>query len=491
MLELLIQDGWEDWRELARQAIRRDLPPASLQWRDGRDAQATLFGAMSDGDGPSDTRSALRERPVQRPRPPVPRTFITKAATAAHHSDPQRWELLYRVLWRLTHGEKHLLEVQTDPLVDRMRDLRKAVRRDAHKMKAFVRFRRVDTTAKQESGRERYVAWHRPDHYIVPYVAPFFADRFKAMDWAILTPHASVAWDGDTLEYGPGVERGEAEELAGRDDLEEMWKTYYGAIFNPARIKLKAMQAEMPKKHWPTMPETETITELLRQAPERVKAMETHRPASPDLGPIEELGWEQLASACRSCDACERCEAPGVGEAVFGEGNRRADVVLVGEQPGDREDRVGRPFVGPAGGVLDEALQAAGLARDEIYLTNAVKHFGFTERGGKRIHDSPDAYITEMCKPWLEAELSRIQPRVVVALGRTAARVLSGRHVAISRERGEFLRGGKYAAALLPTFHPAAIVRAPDGDATHRRFEALVEDLTAARDRVDRDSSAS
>jgi DNA polymerase len=145
--------------------------------------------------------------------------------------------------------------------------MEKSVRRDAHKMKAFVRFRTV--TGREGEG-DHYVAWHRPDHLIVPLVATFFRDRFGVMRWTILTPDASVAWDGSDLTFGPGVPQREAPQP---DDLEAMWKTYYASVFNPARIKLSAMRAEMPKKHWPTLPETEIIDDLLRDAPRRVEEM--------------------------------------------------------------------------------------------------------------------------------------------------------------------------------------------------------------------------
>ena len=138
--------------------------------------------------------------------------------------------------------------------------MQKAVTRDVHKMKAFVRFRRVESS----DDSENYIAWHRPDHRIVRLAAPFFARRFKGMNWTILTPDESVTWDQNDLHYGPGVPASEAPD---DDVLEELWKTYYASIFNPARVKVATMKREMPVRHWPTLPEAELIEELLQQAP--------------------------------------------------------------------------------------------------------------------------------------------------------------------------------------------------------------------------------
>lgn len=465
MYELTIDQGWEQWRDVARSAIRRGVAPDQIQWSDARDGQRSLWeGGAAEGI------ECLQSRPVERDRPRVPETFVKWGRAVAHHRDPGRWPLLYRVLWRLAGDEPRLLRHQTDDHVDRLRSMYKAIRRDAHKMKAFVRFREVD----EEKGAH-YIAWHRPDHLIVPYVADFFADRFAGMRWTIVTPDASVAWDGESLEYGPGLQRSETPEA---DDLEEMWRTYYGAIFNPARIKTSAMKAEMPVKHWSTLPETAEIPELLRNAPERVRKMAAETPESAAAEVPDDPEWDDLEGACLACTSCDRCR--DATQAVFGEGDREASLVLVGEQPGAEEDRIGRPFVGPAGGVLDRALEEAGLAREELYLTNAVKHYGSTESGGRHYHESPDSYVTEMCEPWLHAELELVAPDLVVALGRTAATMVTGRHVAVSRERGNELRCGGPAEGVVPTFHPAAVLRQPGDAASEQRFASLVADLKSA-----------
>ena len=162
-----------------------------------------------------------------------------------------------------------------------------------------------------------------------------------------------------------------------------------------------------------------------------------------------------------SVQACKGCPLHAdATQAVFGEGPRHAELAMVGEVPGDKEDQAGHPFVGPAGALLDEALAAAHLDRKDIYLTNAVKHFKFTRRGKRRIHDKPTRYEITACKPWLDAELDLVEPRVVVVLGAVAAQALLGNSFRVTRSRGEPLDTGEY--TTLATVHPASVLRAPD-----------------------------
>jgi uracil-DNA glycosylase family protein len=188
----------------------------------------------------------------------------------------------------------------------------------------------------------------------------------------------------------------------------------------------------------------------------------------------------ELAEAARGCQGCPLYE--NATQTVFGEGNIRARFVLVGEQPGDVEDRRGRPFVGPAGKLLDRALEEAGLDRDEGYVTNAVKHFKFTmaSSGKRRIHAKPDAYEMAACRPWLTAELNRIRPELVVLLGATAAQSLLGSGFRVTKSRGQLLPGPAGSdAQLLATIHPSAVLRAsPDG--RDEAYAGLVTDLRVA-----------
>jgi len=184
------------------------------------------------------------------------------------------------------------------------------------------------------------------------------------------------------------------------------------------------------------------------------------------------------AARCRACDLWRRAT-----QTVFGAGDPRAKIVLVGEQPGDQEDRAGRPFVGPAGRVLEEALAAAGVDVAHVYLTNAVKHFKWEPRGKRRLHAKPRLSEIQACQPWLELELSRLQPRVVVCLGTTAARAVLGRPVTVAANRGRVL-STELSPAVFVTAHPSAILRAPDAAARARGRAQLVADLRQAAARA-------
>jgi uracil-DNA glycosylase len=183
----------------------------------------------------------------------------------------------------------------------------------------------------------------------------------------------------------------------------------------------------------------------------------------------------EAVQGCRGCDLYENAT-----QAVFGEGPARARVVMVGEQPGDKEDLAGKPFVGPAGGVLDRAIDDAGLDRDEIYVTNIVKHFRFVLRGQKRIHKKPDLEQIRACTPWLEAELARIGPEVLVLLGATAAQGVLGRAFRVTRERGTFV-DSPLAPLVTATVHPSSILRTRTDEERRVAFNGLVHDLRVVR----------
>ena len=181
-----------------------------------------------------------------------------------------------------------------------------------------------------------------------------------------------------------------------------------------------------------------------------------------------------LRSAAAGCKACDLWKTGT--QTVFGEGASHARVMFVGEQPGDKEDLAGKPFVGPAGAVLDKALQAAGIARDEIYVTNMVKHFKWEPRGKRRIHKKPNAMEIAACRPWLEAELAVTRPRVVVLLGATAAQALLGKSFKVTQRRGELIPSD-LASYVMATVHPSSILRAPDDDSRHAEMARFIDDM--------------
>ncbi|CAO3457053.1 Domain often clustered or fused with uracil-DNA glycosylase / Uracil-DNA glycosylase, putative family 6 (EC 3.2.2.27) [Azospirillum argentinense] len=396
--------------------------------------------------------------------------------TVVCHGDPERYALLYRLVWRVLNGERALLDQHADPLVHRLERLDKAVRRDIHKMHAFLRFRAL----RDPDGGERYVAWFEPDHHIVEAVAPFFVERFESMVWTILTPKGSLHWDRQHLMTGPPTERPDS--LAD-DRFAEGWLRYYESTFNPARVNPTAMRAEMPRKYWANMPETAAIPAMVRSAPARVQAMLEAEAAIPRrrmpekaVAAMARQAPESLAELNRLIQRSEPL-VPGATQAVLGEGPEGAVIAIVGEQPGDQEDRDGRPFVGPAGQLLTAALEEAGIDRGGLYLTNAVKHFKFVQRGKRRIHQSPTAGEVKHYRWWLMTELGFVRPRLVVALGATAALALAGRSVSVLRERGPMAFDGWDGFV---TVHPSYLLRLP-GDEERRRAQAeFVADLRRA-----------
>ncbi len=184
---------------------------------------------------------------------------------------------------------------------------------------------------------------------------------------------------------------------------------------------------------------------------------------------------QQSVQTCRGCDLYAHAT-----QAVFGEGPTSAQIVFIGEQPGDEEDRRGHPFVGPSGKLLDRALADAGIDRSLVYVTNAVKHFKFEERGKRRLHKKPNGLEIKTCRPWLEAEINLIQPPIIVCLGATAAQSVFGSAYRVTKERGIFVQNS-WAPHVTSTVHPSAILRAPDEEQRHTEYQKLVEDLKKVR----------
>ena len=265
MRTVYIQPLFEEWREEARELLAQRVPPGDVLWSDEA-GEAGLFNS---------TDASARSGVV----PKVPTAFLEIARSVAVHRDPRRWGVLYRVLWRITHGgERHLLAVATDADIRQLALWNKAVGRDIHKMHAFVRFRLVGRD--EATGREQFVAWFEPEHRIVRLAAGFFEKRFAGMDWSILTPDECAHWNGNGVQFTPGVPRNAAPD---EDALDDLWRTYYRSIFNPARLKVRSMQAEMPKKYWKNLPEAELIAGLIAGSEERAERMlrAEERPARP------------------------------------------------------------------------------------------------------------------------------------------------------------------------------------------------------------------
>ncbi len=462
MYSLDVDPPWDAdaWRQSARAALRAGVPPDALSWNG--EAQGGLgFG------------NDLHSLPVLHESPRVSADFLSLASAVLCHRDPHRHGLLYRLLWRISQGERALLERATDADVHRARELEKSVRRDNHKMKAFVRFREIPGEA------DAFVAWFEPQHYIVDRVAPFFARRFTGMRWAILTPYRSAYWNGALLAFGPGGVRADAP----ADDAQEtLWRTYYANIFNPSRLNPRMMRQEMPQKYWKLLPEAHLLPDLIRDAGQRVRDMAERvpepprrkiplpAPASPE--PVDD-SLAALHAAARQCRRCPLWQP--ATQTVIGEGPGHARVMVVDQQPGDAEDLSGRPLVGAAGKLFTRALEELGLDRDTFYLTHALKHFSFEQRGRFRVARVPEASHLQACHPWLQRELASVRPRAVVCLGEIAAQAVLGNDFKLGRQRGAWhdLHDG---TRVLATVHPSWVLR-HGGESRERAYARFLRDL--------------
>ncbi|WP_338426351.1 UdgX family uracil-DNA binding protein [Sphingopyxis kveilinensis] len=466
---LTVPGDFAEWRSAARGLLAGGVAPEAVSWR-GSDEGASLFG------------DAVAAAPTARLS--LPREFVEIADRVICHRSAEVPARLYRIAWRALR-DRQLLARTTDADVDWLRGADKAIRRDVHKMHAFVRFRRLG----EANGRESFAAWFEPSHRILRLTAPFFQRRFYGMDWAIVTPDARAIWRDETLTFGPG---GTKNEVPDSDVVEDQWRTYYGAIFNPARVKIDAMRAEMPKKYWKNLPEAQDIAPLLAGAAARVERMremavsaansrtEKWRTRVPDDLALDD-DVKTLADVARTVDRCTRCPLYcDATQGVAGEGPDAARIMLVGEQPGDQEDLQGRPFVGPAGQVLDAALAEAGLDRRRLFLTNAVKHFKFEPRGKRRLHQNPTSAEIDICRWWLDKERAFVQPELIVTLGASALRGVTGKSASIKSMRGAVheLAGG---TKLIATIHPSFLLRLPDRERAAEERAMFVADLARAR----------
>ena len=462
MYSVDVDPPWDadTWRQSARAALRAGVPPDALSWNG--EAQGGLgFG------------SDLSSLPVVRESPRVSADFLSLASAVLCHRDPHRHGLLYRLLWRISQGERALLERATDADVHRARELEKSVRRDNHKMKAFVRFREIPGET------DAFVAWFEPQHYIVDRVAPFFASRFTGMRWAILTPYRSAYWNGASLAFGPGGVRADAP----ADDAQEtLWRTYYANIFNPSRLNPRMMRQEMPQKYWKLLPEAHLLPDLIRDAGQRVRDMAERAPepprrkiplpapASPE--PVDD-SLAALHAAARQCRRCPLWQP--ATQTVVGEGPEHARVMVVDQQPGDAEDLSGRPLVGAAGKLFTRAMEELGLDRDTFYLTHALKHSSFEQRGRFRVARAPEASHLQACHPWLKRELATVRPRIVVCLGEIAAQAVLGNDFKLKSQRGRWhsLPNG---TRVFATVHPSCVLR-HSGEARERAYAGFLRDL--------------
>lgn len=443
MLDSALQSAFEDWRSRARLFLQSGIAPDRTEW--SAKAPAAFFAASA----------------AEQTNATVPRGFLDLAQDAIGHRSDERFSLLYRLLWRLTHGERDLLAQAADPLVRRIEAMAAAVRVEAEATRATLSFRRID-----HDGEAWDIAWCEPEHHVVESLARVFARGRADGRWSIMTPARSAHWNRGALRLARGVPKAAA---TPDEALEQYWRTHFASLF---------AAAEGSAREWAGLPEATLIRPLFRTTPVRAQRALEAPAARPAQAPDGLAGLRQEIARCRACPLYRSAT-----QAVAGEGPAGARIMLVGEQPGDQEDLAGRPFVGPAGQILDRALAEAGIDRGHVYVTNAVKHFKFTPRGKRRIHQKPELREITVCRSWLDHEIALVKPKLIVALGASAARALLGRSVPVGASRGRmFSLPSSIPVAV--TIHPSYVLRIPDQTQRAAEYKRLVADLKATDERV-------
>ncbi|WP_338767565.1 UdgX family uracil-DNA binding protein [Massilia sp. METH4] len=482
----VVATSFDEWRAAARDLIVRRLPPESVQWSTqdgGGDLLSGMPPVVVAGSKVVDEVVAQTPDMSSDPPPRISRQLMELLQSAACYRAPDRWAFLYRVLWRWHHGEHEVISM-ADEDGARLHHMAKAVRHEEHDMHAYLRFRERP----EEAGEPRFVAWFEPAHDVLPQVARHFARRMGKTSWMIATPDATVLWDGATLHTGEALARSAAD----FDDAgEALWLTYYRSIFNPARLNADIMHGHIRQRFWKNLPEAAVVPHMVTQAAagaRKVGQLDTVGKRGGTTIPISSEKAAPERQQPSSLDECRRCDLwQNATQAVGGQGARRAKIMLVGEQPGDQEDLAGKPFVGPAGELLDKAMDEAGMDRRTVYVTNAVKHFKWEPRGKRRLHKTPAQKEVMACHYWLEAELESIGPDVLVALGSTALKsILQTGSVTMKDYMGApFEHDGRM---VVVTYHPSYALRVPDRESRHAAFAAIVEALKTAQRLADGES---
>ena len=363
----------------------------------------------------------IQQNPTQPPAAlSLSRRFIGALGQAMQVRDPERFARLYRILYRLAHTGLELTET-SDPDLVWFRQSLSAVRADT------LRFRDAFSAFSAQGAGE--VLHYSPAHYILEANSRYCTAR-NARRWQVASPYRRMEWAGG-IRFAPGTDSvADGASVQWQADDSGIWKGYALSVFPPSR-----------------------------------KDVET----APSLA--------ALAARAVDCRACALWQP--ASRTVFGEGPAHAAIMLVGEQPGDQEDLQGRPFVGPAGQVLDNALRDAGLHRDQLYVTNAVKHFHFTWNGVRRLHHKPEGEHVAACRVWLDAERQMVRPALLVMLGVTAAQSVLQKPVTISRTRSRLFSLTEQTQGLV-TVHPSYLLRLPDEESRQREYARFVEDLRLA-----------
>ena len=470
----VVARNFQEWREAARVLLKQRVTPESIEWSDSDVHQNLLAESLPR------QQSELAAHPELEVEVRMPSQVLRILEMAACFRAQDRYAFLYKVVWRWAKGQREVLSA-ADPDGARLHKMVKTVRREIHKMNAYLRFRERPV----EAEAPRFVAWFEPEHDVLTQVAHHFSRRMGKTTWMIGTPQATMLWDGKTLHAGPQL-------MSGPEDIDDrgeaMWLTYYRSTFNPARLNTKVMQGHVASRYWKNMPEGKLLPAMIADASAGSRQDGQTRSVGERVGvsiPVTAENAQPKRELPSTLDQCRRCDLwRNATQAVPGVGPKSSRIMLVGEQPGDQEDLTGEPFVGPAGKLMDEALLKAGLSRQSVYVTNAVKHFKWEPRGKRRLHKTPAQMEVAACAHWLEKELQDVEPSVVVALGSTALKsILGDAKVTLTDKLGKpFKHENRW---IVVVYHPSYVLRVPGDEARMAAFEILVEGFAKAQQLLD------
>ena len=487
MKRISIEPSFAAWRRAARELLRQGVEPERIEWVefDSVDPVDSVDSGTGSVAAPNNSATA----PVVA-TPAIPRELLAWLKTAACFCAPDRWSLLYRILWRWTHGERHALDPQDadGALLDQRIQ---SVEHETHDLVALTLFRRRDPSM----GPPEFVGWYEPHHDLLAQAAERFAERMGDSTWMLATPQGAAFWNGMLLRISrlaaddgahscperqqqnpPATQPLPPTAMAGEattsEPTEALWLAYYASVFN-------GVPAPVPLRYWRTPPAGPPLPAQLARERSRLGA-QSGTVTVPEMPPLEYSAvTPPLREPTGPLATCRRCALwRNAKQAVAGTGPARAALMVVGEQPGEHENQHGAPFTGPAGQLLDTVLARAGLARAALYLTYAVKHYKWETLEQQRVHRTPARREVEACQYWLEHELAQVAPRVVVTLGATALKALTGAHVNLAEYLGQTIdHDGRL---IVPTWHPSYALKMADG----RLREDIVAGMVAAFSRA-------
>ncbi len=470
MEHISIEPFFAAWRRAARALLRQGVEPSQIEWVEfegqtaaGRDDPGTIGMANAAASAAASA---------------IPRDLLARLKTAACFRAPDRWALLYRILWRWTHGERHVLDL-TDPDGALLDQRIQAIEHETGDLLILTLFRRRDPSM----GLPEFVGWYEPHHDVLERAAARFATPMGDSTWMLATPHGAAFWNGMLLRIGRPVTEACEEALSAStmtgeaitsEPTEALWLAYYASTLN-------AEPCPVPLRYWKMPPAGPPLPAHLARARSRLGA-QSAAVTVPDAPPIEYSAvTPPLREPTGPLATCRRCALwRNAKQAVAGTGPAHAAIMVLGEQPGEFENQHGEPFTGAAGQLLDAVLARAGLERTALYLTCAVKHYKWEIFDQQRVHRTPAWREVEACEYWLEEELTRIAPRVVVTLGATALKALTGPHINLSEYLGQTIaHGGRL---IVPSWHPSYALRTADA----RLREDIVTTLVTAFGRAAR-----